>query len=609
MDRQRIRPGDLPTGTVTFLFTDIEGSTRLLHELRDEYGRVQDDHAEIMRKTIAEGDGVEIRTEGDSFFAVFPTPAGALRTAVDAQRSLAGHEWPHGSALRVRMGMHTGEGVLGGDDYLGIDVNLAARITAAANGGQVLLSGTTRALVERSLPDAVTLRDLGSHRLKDFDHAQRLHDVVIGHLPADFPPPRTLEVPTNLPAQRTSFVGREREVSRVKELLQGPGLLTLTGPGGSGKTRLAVEAAGALLDEYPDGVFFVELGPITDPRLVPSTVADAIGVRAEGARAVLDTLREHLREREMLLVLDNFEHLLDGAPVVADLLTACSRLRILATSREPLHLSGEQELAVPPLTLPEDLTSPVDLTRSEAVALFAQRAAAVDPGFAVTEENALTVAELCRRLDGLPLAIELAASRVKLLSPQAMLERLGRRLELLTGGPVDLPARQRTLREAIGWSYELLDETERALFRRLAVFAGGWSIEAAEAVANPDGELGHDVLQITGSLVDKSLVQRMPIPGTLRFGMLETIRAFGVEQLDASGEAEAIRDRQASFFLERAEAAEPQLRGVERKRWLDELELEHDNLRTALRRTIDAGPAEIGFRLVGALWRFWHLHG
>jgi predicted ATPase/class 3 adenylate cyclase len=603
---------ELPTGTVTFLFTDIEGSTRLLQDLGPGYREVQDDHAAIMRKAIAEEGGVEIRTEGDSFFVVFRSPGQALRAVVTAQRGLADHDWPHGRPLRVRMGMHTGEGVLGGDDYLGIDVNLAARIAAAANGGQVLLSGTTRALVERALPNAVTLRDLGPHRLKDIDHAQRLHDLVIDHLPSVFPPPRTLEVPTNLPVHRTSFVGREREVIRVKELLRGPGLLTLTGPGGSGKTRLALQAAGELLDGYPDGVFLVELAPITDTDLVPSSIADAVGVRAEGVRPVLETLRDHLRRREMMLVLDNFEQVAEAAPTVADLLGVCPRLRVLVTSREPLHIAGEHEFPVLPLTLPDtrEAPAPGDLTRYESVALFAQRAAAVDAGFRITEANAAAVAELCIRLDGLPLAIELAASRVKMLPPRAILDRLEHRLELLTGGPVDLPARQRTLREAIAWSYDLLDEAEATLFRRLSVFAGGWTIEAAEAVGNPGVQLGHDVLGLVGSLLDKSLVQRVPTAeDEVRFGMLETIREFGVEQLEAAAEAEATRERHGYHFLEAAEAAEPHLRGMEQKPWLDGLELEHDNLRAGLRWALDVGRDDVGLRLVGALWRFWHLHG
>jgi len=603
--------GELPTGTVTFLFTDIEGSTRLLQMLGEEWKTVLEDHNRLLRGAIREAGGIDLRTEGDSFFAVFRSASAAIAAAAAAQRALAAHPWPPESAIRVRMGMHTGEGTVGGDSYVGLDVHRAARIAAAGHGGQVLLSSTTTELVRTGLPGGVGLRDLREHRLKDLARPERIYQLTIDGLPAEFPPIRSLETPTNLPAQRTSFVGRKREVARVKELLRGPGLLTLTGPGGSGKTRLALQAAAELLDEYRDGVFLVELEPITDPSLVPSTIAGAIGARAEGARSVLDTLRDHLRDREMLLVLDNFEQVIEGAPVTAELLTASPRMRILVTSREPLHVAGEQELAVPPLDLPAagEAPSPEELTRYAAVALFVQRAKAVDPGFRVTEANAPAVAELCLRLDGLPLAIELAASRVKLLPPAAILERLEHRLDLLTGGPVDLPARQRTLREAVAWSYDLLDDTERALYRRLSAFAGGWGLEAGEAVASPGAELAQDVLELLGSLVDKSLIHRVATSEALRFRMLETIREFGVEQLEAAGEAEATRDRHASFFLAAVEAAEPHLRGLQQKRWLDELELDHDNLRAALRWGIETGNAKIGLRLVGAVWRFWHLHG
>ena len=597
----------LPTGTVTFLFTDIEGSTRLLQELGEGYRAVQDEHAVIMRKAIAEGRGMEIRTEGDSFFAVFPTPGGALGAAVAAQRGLAVHRWSSGRPLRVRVGMHTGEGVLGGDDYLGIDVNLAARIAAAANGGQVLLSEATRVLVEQGLPRGVTLRDLGPHRLKDIERAQRLHDLVVDDLDSEFPPPRSLEVPTNLPAERTSFVGREEDVARVKDLLRGPGLLTLTGPGGSGKTRLALHAARELIGEYPDGVFLAALAPITDPLLVPATIVDAVGIRAEGQRDIRDALLDHLRNRETLIVLDNFEQVLGASPVVVDLLEASSRLRILVTTREPLHVAGEQEYPVAPLGLPEGSTPDV-VARSEAVTLFVERASAVDPAFELTDANAETVGELCSRLDGLPLAIELAASRVKMLPPSAILQRLEHRLELLTGGPVDMPARQRTLREAIAWSHDLLDEHERGLFRRLSVFAGGWNLETAEEVANLAPESRTDVLEVLGSLVDKSLVRRVPDGAEARFGMLESIREFGAEQLVDSGEAEAVRDRHVGVFLVLARSAQPHFRGRDQVPWLDRLELEHDNLRTALRWIIERGDAQTGLLLVHALWRFWHLH-
>jgi predicted ATPase/class 3 adenylate cyclase len=604
---------ELPSGTLTFLFTDIEGSTRLLQALgREGWQRVLEVHNRLLRTAIEGASGVEVGTEGDAFFAVFHVASAAVAAAVEAQRSLTEAPWPGGEPVRVRMGMHTGEGVVGGDDYVGIDVHRAARIAAAGHGGQVLLSKATSELVGADgLPDGVGLDDLGEHRLKDLAHTERIFQLAIEGLPVEFPPIRTLETPTNLPIQRTSFVGRERDVARIKELLRGPGLLTLTGAGGSGKTRLALRTAGELLDAYPEGVFLVELAPITDPRLVPSAVAAAVGARAEGSRSVIEALRDQIRHREMLLVLDNFEQVLEAAPMVGDLLDTAPRLRVLVTSREPLHVAGEREFAVPPLEVPaaEGHGQPERISRYESVALFVQRAQAVDPTFRLTEENAPAVAEVCLRLEGLPLAIELAASRVKLLSPQAILERLERRLELLTGGPVDVPARQRTLREAIGWSYDLLDETERALFRRLSVFAGGWTLGAAEAVTNPQRELGGDILDLLGSLVDKSLLQRMPSSSEdARFRMLETIRAFGGEQLGAAGEAEATQDRQAAHFLEVAEAAEPHLRGLEQKRWLDELELEHDNLRAALRRVIEAGHAVIGLRLIAALWRFWHLH-
>jgi predicted ATPase/class 3 adenylate cyclase len=600
---------EAPTGTVTFLFTDIEGSTRLLQELGDRYEAIEVQHAAILRQAIAEGGGTEIRTEGDSFFAAFPHPAGAIRAAVTAQRALAGQRWPDDVALRVRMGMHTGEGRTGGSgagaDYIGIDVNRAARIAAAGHGGQVLISDATRGLVEHALPDGVTIRDLGKHRLKDIEHPERIHDLVIDGLPADFPPIRTLASPSNLPPERTSFVGREREMEQVNRLLSEARLLTLTGPGGTGKTRLGLKVAAEQRDRFADGVFLVDLSVIVEPGLVPSAIASALRVREEPGRDLLDTLADHLRDREVLLLIDNFEQVAEAASVVVRLLDAAPGLTVMATSRIPLHLSGEQDYHVSPLALPERGRSDLEtLSTCEAVMLFVERARAVLPSFGLTEENASPVAELIARLDGLPLAIELAASRLNLLDPRSMLARLDRRLPLLTGGARDVPARQRTLRGAIEWSHDLLSAEERRLFARLSVFAGGWTLEAAEAVCALG--LNIDVLEGLGTLVEGSLVRRREIPDDgMWFRMMETIREYAAEWLADSGEEDELRRRHAENILELAEGAEPHLTGEGQGRWFARLEREHDNIRAALEWAVGAGEAEPGLRTVAAVWRFW----
>jgi predicted ATPase/class 3 adenylate cyclase len=600
---------DLPTGTVTFLFTDIEGSTRLLQELGDGYRAVQDRHGELVRAAIRTYEGHEIRTEGDSFFVAFRTPAQGVRAAVEAQRALAREDWAHGSPLRVRMGLHTGEGVLGGGDYLGVDVNRTARIAAAGHGGQVLLSDAIRALVEEALPDGARTRDLGSHSLKDFDHARHLFDLVVEGLPADFPPIRSVRESrrVNLPAPRTSFVGRDRELAEIGELLTRTRLLTLTGPGGTGKTRLALRAAADQVDRVEDGVILADLSSVTDPELVPSTIASALGLRQDPATDTLDAVAGHLRDREVLLVLDNVEQVAEAAPDMGRLLDAAPRLRIMATSRVPLHVSGEHEYLVGPLPLPDPRHPEVDrLTACESVMLFAERAASVRRGFGVTEENAGAIAEITTRLDGLPLAIELAASRIKMLSPRALLERLERRLPILTGGPRDLPERQRTLRRAIEWSHDLLEDEERRLFARLAAFRGGWTLEAAEDVSGPG--LGIDVMDGLASLVDKSLVrQQESRDGDVRFRMLETIHEFGAERLAGSGEEEEVRRRHAEHIRDLVGEAEPHLRGAGDPGWLARLEREHDNVRAALDWCQAIGDVQTGLRTAAAMWRFWNL--
>ena len=602
---------DLPTGTVTFLFTDIEGSTRLLYTLGDAYAKVRSEHATIIRDAIAAGGGTEVDTAGDAFFAAFPSPRGAVQAAVMAQRGLEAHEWPAGSSVRVRMGLHTGEGVLSGSEYVGMDVHRAARVADAAHGGQVILSGATRGLVEHSLPEGASLRDLGEHRLKDILHLEHLFDLVIDGLLAEFSPPRTLDARrNNLPAQLTSFVGREKQIAEIRQLLGRARLLTLTGPGGTGKSRLALQVAAETLGDYRDGSFFVDLSPVMDPALVPAVIAQALGVSETPGVPIIEGLRTHLRDRELLLVVDNFEQVAVAGPVLEELLTTAPKVKALVTSRVVLSLRGEQEYAVPPLKPPDlrQQADPADLNRFEAVRLFTERALAVQPRFRLTAKNAGAVAEITVRLDGLPLAIELAATRTKVMTPEQMLPRLQQSLTLLTSGARRLPERQRTLRGAIAWSYDLLPEAERSLFARLSVFSGGWTLAAAEGIAEPK-ELALDALEGLSSLLDNSLIRADEPNGQPRFSMLETIREFGQEQLSATDELGHMRRRHGEYFLHLAVEAEAHLTGVDQAEWLDALDREQGNLRAALRWAIDSGQAQLAQEAAGSLWRFWQQRG
>jgi predicted ATPase/class 3 adenylate cyclase len=600
----------LPTGTVTFLFTDIEGSTRLLQQLGERYKPLLEDHCRILRQAIADGEGVEVSTEGDAFFAVFPSAPQAVAAAVAAQVALAAHSWPDGARVLVRMGLHTGEGMLGGDNYLGIDVHRAARIAAAGHGGQVLVSAATRALVEGSLATGISLRDLGAHRLKDLARPEQLSQLAVEGLQAEFPQLRTLEVsPNNLPVQRTSFVGREREMTEAAKLLERTRLLTLTGPGGTGKTRLSLQVAAEAVERFPDGVYFVPLASVADPDLVPSAILTQLELH-QASGPPLDALSTYLADKQMLLVLDNFEQILPAAVHLAELLDRAQDLKVLVTSRAPLHIYGEQEFPVPPLGVPDPQRLPPleTLAEHEAVVLFVERARAAQPAFSLTEENAPAVAEISARLDGLPLAIELAAARVKLLPPQTMLTRMEHRLGLLAGGSRDLPTRQQTLRDAIAWSYDLLDEPSKRLLHRMAVFVGGAALDQAESVCGPPEELGADILEGLGLLVDQSLL-RQEAEGEPRFLMLETIREFALERLEEAGEASAIKERHARAFLALAEEAESHLTDRDQATWLDRLELDHDNLRAALAWAAQEHDAEFALRLAGAVWRFWQFRG
>ncbi len=595
---------------MTFLFTDIEGSTRLVQSLGADFGPLLERHQALLRTAFSEAGGVEVATEGDSFFVVFASATAAIRAAADAQRALATEAWP--AEVRVRMGLHTGEGTIGGDNYVGLDVHRAARIAAAAHGGQVLLSDVARALVAGSLPAELGLRDLGEHRLKDLDHPERLTQLLIAGLPDAFPPPRSLETPTNLPAQLTTFIGRRREAEEVAELVRQFRLVTLVGPGGTGKTRLSLEVASQLGSEHRSGAFFVDLSPLSDPALIPTTIAAALKVHELPGKPVQEALEAHLHDLEMLLVLDNFEQVQAGAPLVGQLLEAAPGLRIVVTSREVLHLRGEREYPVPPLGVPDLAALPAldALTQYDAVALFIQRAQAARPEFAVTNDNAPAVAAICARLDGLPLAIELAAARVKVLSPEAILRRLEHSLSLLTSAAPDLSERQRTLRGAIDWSHDLLDPGERLLFRRLGIFVGGFTIERAEAIGDADGAVGMDMLDALSSFVDKSLVRQLTgADGEPRFGMLETIREYALERLTESPDWGPIRRHHQDAFASLAAEMAADVAGARQKEWTDRLDRERDNLRAALQRLTDDGRLEAALEMAAALWRYWQVRG
>ena len=603
-----------PRGTITLLFTDIAGSTRLWQQHGAAMHEVIAGHDALVKTAVEAYGGTVFKTVGDGVYTAFATAPDALQAALAIQRALAA-EWGVLGELRVRMALHTGAVEARDGDYFGLALSRAARLLAAGHGGQILLSLAAHELTCDTLPPEVALRDLGRHQLKDLARPEQIFQAIAPDLPADFPTLATLDRrPHNLPAQATPLVGREREIAQGLALLARPEvrLATLTGPGGVGKTRLALQLAAELVDVYPDGVWFVNLAPVTDPRLVASTIAQTLDVREARGTPLLELLAARLRERELLLILDNFEQVIAAADVVAELLAAAPRIKILVTSRMTLRLYGEHEYAVPPLSLPDPKRLPTleRLSQYEAVRLFIERARAAKADFAITSTNAPAVAQICARLDGLPLAIELAAARIKLLTPEALLARLERRLGVLTGGARDLPARQQTLRNTIDWSYSLLDPAERRLFARLAVFVGGRTLEAIEAVCNPGGELGFDSLDGLASLLDKSLLLQEEGPGNQpRFVMLETLHEYAREKLEESGEAEEVRRRHAKYFLALAQRAEPELVGQDRVQWLARLVAEHENVRTAAETLAQQAEVEALLLIGKALWRFWLARG
>lgn len=608
---------EFPLGIVTFLFTDIEGSTKMWQDHPVAMPAALARHHAILHQAIAAQRGMVFQIVGDAFHAAFASAFDAIAAALGAQRALFAEVWGEAGPVRVRMALHTDHAEVNTDNYVageyvpGEYVSLArtARLLSAAHGGQILLSASTAALVREQLPPEIYLRDLGTHRVKDFQ-PQQIFQVTVPELPSDFPVLKTLgSLPNNLPPQLTSFIGREREIEEVKQWLSVARLLTLTGPGGSGKTRLAVQVAADLTEEFRDGVFFIALAPITKPELVASTIAQTLGVPESAGRSILSGLKEYLQPKSMLIVLDNFEQVISAAPLVVDLLAACSQLTLLVTSREALRVRGEREYPVSPLALPNftELPPLESLSQYPAIELFVERARAIKPDFVLTKETAAAIVEICKRLDGLPLAIELAAARVKVLSPQSMVAQMKHRLRFLTGGARDLPARQQTLRNAIAWSYELLNEREQEFFRRVSVFVGGCTLDAAQAVAG-DENLALDHL---GSLLDKSLLRKIEGSQTEpRFVLLEVLREFGLEQLESSGEQATIRFRHANYFLALAEQSEKQLTGGEQLEGMNRMEREHDNLRAALEWSQSAeGTGDLCLRLAGALGLFWEAHG
>jgi predicted ATPase/class 3 adenylate cyclase len=598
------------TGTITFLLTDIEASTRNWEaseaEMRQALGR----HDALLSRIIDEHGGRVLteRGEGDSFFALFPVASDAVAAALDLQRALAREPWPERAPIRVRIAIHTGEA---GPDHRGPEANRGARLRSIAHGGQILLSAPTATLVRGRLPDGASLEDLGLHRLRDLTIPERVFQLVHADIPASFPPLASLDTfRHNLPVQVASFVGRAAELTTVMRLLREHRLVTLTGSGGAGKTRLALQVSAELLGEFGDGVWFADLAPISDPGLVPATVAAAAGIAEIPGRSLAGTLAENLAGRQTLLVIDNCEHLVTAVSDLADhLLRHASGTRILATSREGLNIPGEVVWRVPSLSMPPARTAAraESVARFESVQLFRDRAVALQPRFALTDENAGVVAEICRRLDGLPLAIELAAARVKVLSPEDLLRRLEHRFSLLTGGSRTALPRQQTLRATVDWSHAMLGAAERVLFRRLSIFAGGFDLRPCEAICGGDPLASEDVLELLAQLVDKSLVIAEPDEhGAVRYSLLESLRQYGRERLTEAGEADQLADAHLRYFLTMAEQAREH-RFEAGPAGLAALERELENLRGALDWSRSAHPDE-ELQLAGALAWFWEFH-
>ena len=603
----------LQAGTVTFLFTDIEGSTRLWETDPVRMADALERHDRLCRATVEVCGGRLVKMIGDGLHAVFADSAAALRAVLELQRGMASIAADHGIAFNMRCGLHAGFAQVRDDDYFGGAVNRAARIMAAAHGGQVLLSQVVVELSMGRLPDGADLVPLGRVRLRDLADPEDIWQLTHADLNRMFPALRSLDsTPNNLPRQVTSFIGRESEIAEVKKLLGHTRLLTLTGAGGSGKTRLSMQVAAEMLDAYPDGIWLVELAALFDPGLVPQTVAAVMGLTEQAGKTLTQSLIEHFAARRVLLILDNAEHLLAACGNLAgDLVQACPQVVVLATSREASGIPGELKFRVPSLSTPDparDVT-PEQVSSFESVRLFVERARLNAPRFAVTAQNAPALASVCHRLDGIPLAIELAAARARAISVEQLNHRLDQRFRLITGGSRTAPRRQQTLRALIDWSYDLLDSAEKALLCRSSVFAGGWTLEAAEQICIGEEVEDWEVLDVLTSLADKNLVVTEDRNDTIRYRLLETVRQYASEHLIESGRGEAVRARHRDYFLARAEESEPKLVSAEQAEWLKRLEAEHENLRASLSWSLMEPGSRGGLRLCGALQRFWWARG
>jgi predicted ATPase/class 3 adenylate cyclase len=605
--------------TLTFLFTDIEGSTALVQRLGDAYAQTLADHRRLIRDVLAAYDGKEMDTQGDAFFAAFSSARACVSAAIRMQRELLVHAWPAGEAVRVRMGIHSGEATRTPAGLVGLEVHRAARIAATAHGGQIVLSATTAALLLDALPEGARLKDLGAHRLKDLGRSEQIFQLTVDGLPAVFPPLRALgsrRPPDNLPAQVSAFIGREAELTEVGRLITTSRLVTLTCSAGVGKTRLGLQAAAGLPEGSADGVWFVDLAPLQDPDLVTATVAGVLSVRGGTGRSATDVLVDAVGERSMLVLLDNCEHVIDACAKLADtLLRNCPSIRLLATSREPLGIDGEHVHRVPPLHTPAGGNDVDTIRGAEAVRLLADRAAQHGVTLTWDERAASVTGRICRRLDGIPLAIELAAARLPVMSVTELDARLDQRFAILTGGSRAALPRQQTLLAMLDWSWELLNDGERHLLARLSVFAGGFDLAAAEAVAAGEAEadvlLGETVGHL-GALVDKSLVQFEGSGGRpVRYRLLETVRQYAERQLESLGAAaaDAARSAHRNQYVALAEAATAQLVGRDQSDWLDRLDLELGNVRAAIADSLKQRDPAPGIRLAAALREFWKTRG